>query len=631
MRCLDLKCGIEVHQRLATKQKLFCACPGRVSEKEKASGEVRRFLRPVYGEMGEVDPAAEFEGSRRRSFTYQILPEHSCLVELDEAPPREINEEALEAVIEISLMLGCRVLDEIYAMRKTVVDGSAISGFQRTALAAVDGKIECSFGTVKIATVCVEEESAGIVERKGSEVVYRLDRLGIPLIEIATGAGLKSGKEAREAAEKIGLLLRSAGRAQRGIGSIRQDLNVSVEGGARVEIKGAQELGEIPELVDNEGKRQAKLLEVKEALGKRPVEKEKQSKIVDVTSELNKTNCSFVKKGIAEGKGAFALRLKGLKGLLGVELLPGHRLGTELSDYAKASAGIAGITHSDEELHKYAFSENEIRAISNKLECGELDGWALCVAERNAAEKALDAAAKRAAVAREGVPKETRKADGVRSRFMRPLPGSARMYPETDAPPVAVSKELVKKISGKLPEGFEAKVERMKAMGLSAGLAKEMARSEKAGKFEELLLKTRAEPTLVAVTLLQTLTSLSRQGAEVEKISESELEKTLSAVAEGEIVKSAVPVALQEIAAGEGFEQAVRKRGLERISGEKLLQLANSTAEKEGFGADGGKVGEKRVYVKIIAQHRLQVDPEELYAAVAALGAKHFKHEGVNK
>ena len=620
---MNLTCGLEIHQRLATKTKLFCNCPAKAIEQEQPCGEVKRVLRAVYGELGQVDPAAEFEGNRKRSFTYQIFRHSSCLVELDEAPPREINDEALQAAVEISLLLGARVLDEVYTMRKTVVDGSATSAFQRTALVAVDGKLETSFGTVKIPTICLEEESCGIVERKGNEVVYRLDRLGIPLIEIATDPSIRNGSQVREAAQKIGLLLRSAGRAQRGIGSIRQDLNVSVQGGARVEIKGAQELALIGELVENEAKRQYKLLEVKEALGKRPVEKSGEvPEAVDLTQELSSTKCTFVQKAIARGDSALAVRLKGFGGLLGFELLEGHRLGTELSDYAKASAGVSGIIHSDEEMQKYGFSPEEVTQISTKLSCGELDGWVMCVAQKQLAQTALQAVVKRADAARIGVPKETRRAEGEKSRFMRPLPGSARMYPETDVPQVPITKQFLEKISSNLPESFEEKTRRFKGMGLGEQLAEGMAKSELSGRFEELADKTRAEPTLIAVTLLQTLTSLSRQGTNISAISETELEKVLSATARAEIVKSAVPVALEEIAAGSSFEQAVAKKGLARISASQLEQICAAEAKKEP--------DHKRLLGNLMGKYRLQADPAELAQVIASLG-KHFKDSGVNK
>lgn len=621
---MNLKCGLEIHQRLATKTKLFCACPAKVSEQETPSGEVRRLLRPVYGELGEVDPAAEFEGSRKRSFTYQIFPGNSCLVEMDEEPPHEINGEALEAAIEISLLLGARVLDEVYTMRKTVVDGSASSGFQRTALVAVDGKLETSFGSLKIATICLEEESCGIVERKaGSEVVYRLDRLGIPLIEIATDSSIRNGSQAREAAEKIGLLLRSAGRAQRGIGSIRQDLNVSIEGGARVEIKGVQELALLGELVENEAARQAKLLEARDALGKRVIEKDKNNAPREVSGELAQTKCSFVHNALLNGKSAFAARLKGFRGMLGFELLAGHRLGTELSDYAKASAGVTGIVHCDEDLEKYGFSAEEISKLEKKLDCRELDGWALCVGEKSATKRALEAVLKRADAARAGVPNETRRTEGAKTRFMRPMPGSARMYPETDVPPVAITPEVVEKISASLPESFGQKVKRFREMGLGSQLAEEMARSGRAQTFEELAVKTRAEPTLIAVTLLQTFVSLARQGARIEAISEGELEKILSACARGEIVKSAVPIGLEEVAKGGTFEEAVKKMGLQRITGKKLQELVEKATKEKG--ADG-----KKLTGELMAKYRLQVDAAELAQIIASLG-KHFKPAGVNK
>ena len=622
---MSLKCGIEIHQRLATGKKLFCSCSSRLSQEPKIGGEVRRILRPVYGELGEVDPAAEFEGSRGRKFVYQIVEENSCLVELDEQPPEEINGEALETVVEIALLLGARVLDEVLVMRKTVIDGSSPSAFQRTALVAVDGKITTSFGEVKIPTICVEEDSAGIIDQSTGkyfgEVAYRLDRLGIPLVEIATDASIKSGRQAREVAEKIGLLLRSTGKVQRGIGSIRQDLNVSIEGGVRVEIKGAQELTQVEALVENEAKRQRKLLEIREALGKRPVENDENiegaknekhgrpTTTKDVSRIFEKTDAGLVKKALAEGKIVLACRLRGFKHLLGTELLANHRLGTELSDYAKAAAGVTGIIHSDEEHEKYGFSKTEITALEKELQCGEGDSWAICVADEKTAEKALQAVLNRAAAAREiGVLKETRRADGENTRFMRPLPGSARMYPETDVPPVKIPAELVQKIGGRLPETFEEKKTRFQAAGLNSHMAEVIARSGQAKEFEEMLVKTRAEPTLVAATMTQALTALAREGVAVEKISSDELANTLAAVAESKIVKAAVPELLKKIAEGNSFEKALQKTGLYRVAGATLEELVKKEVAK------GRKVQQ------VLAENRLRVDALELQAIAKKLG-----------
>ncbi|MFH1229277.1 MAG: Glu-tRNA(Gln) amidotransferase subunit GatE [Candidatus Aenigmatarchaeota archaeon] len=257
---LGFKCGIEIHNRLNTKTKLFCGCKPKFSE-ENPILTVKRKLRAVAGEMGQVDVAAIYEYLRERNFNYSCYRDETCLVCIDEEPPKAVSKEALEIVLQISKMLKAEIPDEIHIMRKIVIDGSNVSSFQRTAVVGTNGTLETSQGNVGISNICLEEESSGIVGQKGSEISFRLDRLGIPLIEIGTAPDIKSPEHAKEVAEKLGMIIRSTGKSQRGIGVTREDLNVSISKGARVEIKGVQELDMIPTLIDNEVKRQQAMLE----------------------------------------------------------------------------------------------------------------------------------------------------------------------------------------------------------------------------------------------------------------------------------------------------------------------------------------------------------------------------------
>ena len=247
---LGFKCGIEAHQQIEGK-KLFCECPTTNSRKGE-DVKVSRKLRAVIGETGEVDKAAAFEMAKGKTFNYVGNRKEACLVELDEEPPHEINKEAVETALMIAKLLNAKVVDEIQVMRKTVVDGSNTTGFQRTALVAMNGFIETSKGKVGIDTVCLEEEACQKVKDDKEIVTYRLDRLGIPLIEIATAPDIKDNEHAKEVAEKIGMILRSTGRVKRGIGTIRQDVNVSIKGRSRVEIKGFQELKIMPKVIEKE-------------------------------------------------------------------------------------------------------------------------------------------------------------------------------------------------------------------------------------------------------------------------------------------------------------------------------------------------------------------------------------------
>jgi len=259
---LGFKCGIEIHQQLDTA-KLYCDCPSLVRDPNNEVKTLTRRLRPVIGESGNVDAAVAFESLKSKLFIYEFRDTSSCLVELDEEPPHQINQDALSIALQVANLVNARVVDEIQVMRKIVVDGSNVSGFQRTALVATDGYIETSKGRVAIPLVCIEEESSQKLEATDEYVRYRLDRLGVPLIEISTDASIKDPAHAQECAKKLGMILRSTGKVKRGIGSIRQDVNVSIRGGTRVEIKGFQDLKSIPKVVDKEVERQLSLIKKK--------------------------------------------------------------------------------------------------------------------------------------------------------------------------------------------------------------------------------------------------------------------------------------------------------------------------------------------------------------------------------
>ena len=261
---LDFKCGIECHQQLET-HKLFCKCPS-LTNTEKVDYTIKRKLRASAGELGKVDVAALYETQKDKTFIYEVNKETSCLVELDESPPEELNKEALKIALQVALLTNAKIVDEIQVMRKVVVDGSNVSGFQRTALIAVNGSIKTSKGDVKIPTICLEEEAAKKIKQDEKTVTYNLDRLGIPLIEIATDSNIKDPEHAKEVAGLIGMILRSTEKAKRGLGSIRQDVNVSIKGHPRVELKGFQDLRGIPKTVDNEIHRQLENLKSKKEI-----------------------------------------------------------------------------------------------------------------------------------------------------------------------------------------------------------------------------------------------------------------------------------------------------------------------------------------------------------------------------
>ncbi|MBU0979971.1 MAG: Glu-tRNA(Gln) amidotransferase subunit GatE [Nanoarchaeota archaeon] len=452
-----MKIGIEIHQQLATK-KLFCNCPSILRE-DDPDGSIVRRLRAVSGESGVVDRAAEHEMLRGQAFKYEFYNNTTCLVEMDEEPPHDMNEEALYVTLQMARLLRMKVLDRIQVMRKIVIDGSNTSGFQRTALVARDGLLDTSEGTIRIDGLYLEEDAAKIVSRTEDTTTYRLDRLGIPLIEIGTAPDITSPQQAKEAALKLGMLLRSTGKAKRGIGTIRQDLNLSVPGGNRVEIKGAQELKMIPVWLENEARRQERLI----ALWSR-IKKSRLMDPADITTIFSKTQSKLMKGAISKGNKVIAFCCKGCKGLFGEELLKDYRFGTELSGLAKAKAGIGGIIHSDE-LPAYGITPEEITSVSKHLNCSQDDAFVIILSSAEKAAKAFNALKERLT---QTVPNEVRRAnpDGT-STFLRPMPGAARMYPETDIPLVIPQTKGIE-----LPEMLEDKSVRYeKQYGLSKELA----------------------------------------------------------------------------------------------------------------------------------------------------------------
>jgi len=600
----SFKCGIEIHQRLASEYKLFCSCEN-MSGSNDLDGTVERKMRVVAGELGEIDPAALHEFMRDRTFVYQVYRNEDCLVEMDEEPPHALNTEAIDIALEVCLLLGASVVDEVHVMRKIVIDGSNTGGFQRTAIIGLDGKLETSKGVVRIPTICLEEESAGIAESESKDkITYRLDRLGMPLVEIATATDVKDAAHAREVAEKLGELLRVTGKVQRGIGTIRQDVNVSVEGGARVEIKGAQALEEIQKLVENETARQKKLIEILGEMKKRGIKKEKKiPEIVDATRAFSKTESKLIRKIIEEGGKVLAICLPKFSGILGKELYEGRRFGTEISDYAKG-AGVRGIIHGDENLEKYNISEGEVKTIRELLRAKENDAFVIAAAEEETARKALTFAYERAYL--DYVPEETRRAiAGGGSEYMRPLPGSARLYPETDVPPVALSKERIERIRASLPEKPDEKRRKLEG-ALGAELREKIIRSKNLGLFEKIVGELGVDATLVASTLEETLVSLRRAGVGVERIGEEELYELFDNYAKNKFVKAAIPDILTRVATSpeKAVDGLVRELGISRITGSELKKIIEE--EKGDFG-------------RIMAKYRLRVDAREVQESLKGL------------
>ncbi len=567
---LGLKVGIEIHQQLSTG-KLFCECQSELSEEHHR--EFVRRLRPTQSEMGEIDRAALEEAERNLHFRYQTVP-YSCLVEADEEPPHGANPRAIAASLETAALLGMTSVDEVHFMRKIVIDGSNTGGFQRTALVATNGKVDVGGRTIAVRTLCLEEDAARRMMEHGSEVVYRLDRLGIPLIELATDPEITTPEEARLVAERLGSLLRATKKVRRGIGTIREDVNISIAGGARVEIKGAQDLRLLHVYVEEEAKRQLALLDVKKALrdrGATMVAPEAR----DLSSLFGNTRCNVLKSELDEKGRVLGIRLARFGGLLGPTEAGVKRLGPEMAAHARV-AGVKGLFHSDE-LPGYGVTVAEVEGVSSALGVEPGDAFVLIAAPEDRARAAIAKVVERANAAIEGVPEETRDPlpDG-KTVYSRPLPGKARMYPETDVPPILIDEKMLESIRLNLPEMPEVRVERLvKQFGISKEQADSLIKSGYEEEFE-LMASRFGNPQVVARVYLNDFPELEKLGRNPSLISLDTIKTLLESLRSGRFAKEAIPRILASVLEnGHTVDRAVETLGMESVDLEEVNEACD--------------------------------------------------------
>jgi len=597
---LGLKCGLEVHQQLDTN-KLFSRTPSEL-RLDEPNFSVERKLRPVASELGEYDKTAIDAYKRNETFIYQGYSDTISLIELDCEPPQPIDEEALKATLEVALLCNATPVSKIVPMRKTVIDGSNTSGFQRTVLISLGGKFEISSTEEKsgrkkigVQTIILEEDAARPLKKEPGKIYYNLDRLGIPLIELATDPDIRTPAEAIEVAKKIGEIMRLTCKTKRGKGTIRQDVNVSIADGARCEIKGCQELELIGTVVEKEAERQVDLIALKKKLNEKyPKEKERTGAfgtIIELSKIFSQTEAKFVK-----GKEVFGVKITKAKGLLG-EKVGAKRFGSELSAYAKAT-GVSGLLHRDE-LPNYGITQKEVDETAKVLGCGAEDNFVLIVAQKEKAIKAFDAVKERFLAAFEKTPSETRGAleDGS-SEYQRPISGEARMYPETDIPFKTIETKMLSIISKGLPISVAEREKLYAKFGLSTNHIEEMKLSNYARFFEESV-KDGANAKVLAALLLQTLTELRRGGVEVDKVTLEQIKSLALAEAKGKIGKNNLGEAVSELAKGKSVEEVIlgkKNTSVDIKSIEKIvIQIVskNSTLVKaKGMGAIGPLMGD---------------------------------------
>ncbi len=579
---IGLKVGLEIHQQ-SSKKKLFCDCEAELFKEEPEISFLRR-LRPTQSELGQIDPAAFFEFQKGVQLLYEADRDTACLVEMDEEPPHELNREALETALIVSFMLDADPVDEIHVMRKTVIDGSNTTGFQRTCVVALNGKMRIREKTIPIQHVGLEEDAARKMGEKESIIRYRIDRLCIPDVEVATAPVIYTPQEAEEVALAIGRILRATSRVKRGLGTIRQDLNISIPNGALVEIKGVQELELVSLVVENEVRRQLSLLKIKDELAKRDVREEDiKNEFVDITSVFANTKCKVIRGSVVKGKQVLAVKLPKFEGLLKIELIPDFRLGTEMADRAKFWGRVGGIFHTDE-LPAYGISAEEVDILKRAVKAKPGDAVVFVADVLENASDALKAVNERAKETLREVPHETRaaKPDGS-TRYMRPRPGAARMYPETDVPPIQISQEYVESLRKRLPELPEQKMQRLiRNYELNEKLAKQVFDSEFSQLFEEAIENSEVSPTLVAVVLTETLKALKRDGIEVKNVSDAQFLELFQLVGSGKVAKEAVSDVITWIAKHERSKvvEAIDALGLDMFSQRELEEIVDKLVEE---------------------------------------------------
>ena len=618
---LGLTVGIEIHQELATETKLFCQCPPELN-KEGYDFTFTRKLRPAQSELGEIDPAALFEFLKGKTIIYEADHKTSCLVEMDEEPPGPMDKEALDIALTFSLMTKGSPVDEVQVMRKTVVDGSNTGGFQRTSVVSLGGEVEFDGKVYHIEQVAVEEDAARKISEDGNTITYRLDRLGIPLIEITTAPEMHDPVEVYNVAKRIGGILRATGKVRRGLGTIRQDVNVSILNGAIIEVKGAQDLGMIPTIVEYEALRQATLVEIQAELQSRGIKAEDLPKdLVNVSDLFRKTESNILLGALKKKGTVYAVKLKGFNGLTGKELCPNRRLGTEMSDHAKFMGGVRGIFHTDE-LPGYKITQEEVEALRKHMKAAPEDAVVIVADEESKCIAALTAVVERAVKALEGVPAETRSAnpDGT-TRFTRPRPGAARMYPETDVKPTTITAEKVSQIRENLPDMPEVRLEKyQKKYELNEKLAVQILDSDYLEVFEELA-DTGLSTTLLAVTLTEDLTKVRRDGVPVEELSSDAIKNVFKLVKDGTVVKESVIDMLVYLAKNPSHDtkQAISKLGLEMMDSDEVKSIIEATvAEKADMVKDRGMKSMGPLMGIIMGKVRGKASPQEVNKLLSA-------------
>ncbi len=537
---IGLKCGLEVHQQLLTRRKLFCRCPaGQYSSDYDA--RLLRHMRPTLSEMGEYDGTALMEKKTRKNIIYHVHHATVCTYEFDDTPPFPMNDEAIDIAMKLALLLRLNLVNELHIARKQYLDGSIPAGFQRTTILGVDGWLPFKQRRIGVRQLGLEEDSCREVYDRGHDRGYLTDRLGTPLIEVVTEPDMRTPQETAEACDLIGRLCRSTGNVRRGYGATRQDVNVSVAGGTRIEVKGVPQIGRIPRLVYNEASRQVRLLRIRDTLHERGVTADTlQASTHDVTDALGATGYGPIVHCVVLG---------GFAGLLG-ELTQEHTtFAKEFSDRVRVIACLSrlpNIAHSDAPTD--SLSAAEWRQLRQRVGAGVRDTLILVWGDARDTATACKEIEIRAREAATGIPSDTRQplTDGTNG-FERVLPGAERMYPDTDLPPIELTAERLRRARCGLPEFFWDTEQRFRTGGMVEDDVRRLAICSRSVVATRAIEELKLPPVFVGVLLSQRLRSLARARLRPDRLTNDALETLLQAHARGRVAREGLAWLIAEI------------------------------------------------------------------------------------
>lgn len=588
-KSIGLKVGLEIHQQLATNKKLFCDCPPL--ELDEYDSKFSRKLRASKSEMGEYDPAALFENIKSKTIVYCANEKSSCLVERDEEPPHDLDNDAKKIVLIIASALKSNIFSEIYPMRKMVLDGSNTSGFQRTMLVSQGGNLDVDGKQIGVQSICLEEDAAKLLADKDNTREYSLDRLGVPLIEIALEPVSADSKEMKKIALTLGRLLRTTKKVTRGLGSIRQDVNVSITGGGIVEVKGVQQLDQLEKVVEYEAKRQHGLQIIAKKLHEKNLEKISQDDIYDITEFMKKSNSKIIKNALKTNAIIKVVKIKNFSGMFSFSPYDGIRLGKELGQLVRFF-GIGGVFHSDE-LPNYGIELSEVKEIRKIIGANEKDAFLMIAADNAKIRFAIESIIQRIESAKDGVPSETRLATQTgETVYLRPKPGASRMYPETDIPPIIINKDEIEFAKKNIPKTWDESLKELQEKyNLNQQLAEQIFDSDYLSLFEKILSRFNILPNFVASTLCSTITNLQRQEFSVIELDEYQIMKSFELLDAQKISKESLEIIFSEIMSGKvkSVEEAIEKSSITNLSDEelektleKIVQENLSLVKKQG-------------------------------------------------